>query len=1018
MAIFTIFIGILWIGNVWMTTAMNTDYLWNIHRDYKGRIELLQQIARLPDGSKTTLTPACPKPHPRYARQAKRQKVKELFTTPQSPINPYLVPKSKYVFDRVNKHQDILHGNLGVHLKYHSQLEATRERILLHINVNLPNITQLTDILDRLNLDRDIMRCDPSRHMSDMAKSTLKILCKGHYLNMGSLQLTVQSLKEFLDAKMDILQDYLPQIEYERFPSRPGLSSKQGLIKNPNRRHKRVVGAVIVYSELEPRIAALEQTADHLDNLKNLTLNIENQLTILTETVESEVIRLEDNIIKLSHRLHNLTLQTALGFREVRTLFTQLSEEVNLMRFLSNLTHMDMMLSQTVANLQVQIVMAVDTLINGIHTLETGLLPDTLVAHSQLKEMLQQTNEELYKYYPDYTILRNDVVSYYKIDNVLYLPRGHSVVIQLPIFLKEKNQERLSLYRAVSYHVPYSVLHANKLPKGGQPPSYTRLDLDYQYIAVGQKQYILLNENHLRDCVLYKPTMVCQSIVLQTHNTVPTCLAAMFWNVSISNIAKLCQLKYYFGITPPANTFEDHETILIANVKDHWSIFCRSDTLARKIGHEKYAIIHKNDLCHCKIVIGHDFYIQQQIHGCSQKDNIVNVHQPVNALVTWHFQEQIKNVTGQFDYFATHDPTKNITAPELKVLTLINETDVLLEPYTGGVKFERVKQLIKNDTLHYKTVEDKLYQEFKNRDKLAALKGWHLPSFWSILGISGTTIIAIIAVIIVLCLCCRQGQSNIMSKIMTGMSGLAMQNMGRAEALKVETPNEKLGEISDQTLAYNEFKYRMFLLASAITAYLIYKFMVFIYNRYLAFRIIVPQISGDTSVYRCHVYLEVVNEKRKVLLYVASIAAAMVNVTFCADTRVKIKGVRNSCLSTLLELEWESGYFKLFHDVKCMFPNLVKVPFYHRMAVTRMVKTQCHGRILIFQDVYYSLHPLVKTRDHLSEKEERRKKKLLKLLNATVNPQEGAGCSRLVTDLPGAGSEGEPLEIAANESLN
>jgi hypothetical protein len=256
------------------------------------------------------------------------------------------------------------------------------------------------------------------------------------------------------------------------------------------------------------------------------------------------------------------------------------------------------------------------------------------------------------------------------------------------------------------------------------------------------------------------------------------------------------------------------------------------------------------------------------------------------------------------------------------------------------------------------------------------------------------------------------------SKALTGMASIAGTQLKGADAAKTSETLQTPHTITDQELAYNEFKYRMFLLAAAIIAYLCYKFMIFMYHRYLAYRVVIPQITGDTSIYRCHVYLEIVNERSKALLYVVSIAAAMVNVTFCADTRVKIKGVTNTLCTTILHLEWENGYFKLFHDIKCMYPSAIHVPFFSRWTVTKMAKLPTHGRILILQDVYYSLTPLVRVRHSLNAKEQRRKKKLVQWLDQSLNPQEGEGSSSeaILTDEVGIGSVREPLKVTLEKN--
>jgi len=115
------------------------------------------------------------------------------------------------------------------------------------------------------------------------------------------------------------------------------------------------------------------------------------------------------------------------------------------------------------------------------------------------------------------------------------------------------------------------------------------------------------------------------------------------------------------------------------------------------------------------------------------------------------------------------------------------------------------------------------------------------------------------------------------------------------------------------------------------------------------------------------------------IVYVASIAANLQNVIFCKKTQAKITDVHNTCLNTFVNLEWSEGYFKLFKDIKCQFPSVIHVPFHRRIKINRMMKTNCHARLLVLSDVYYSLHPLVNPPE-LSAKDAKRKEKLLSQL--------------------------------------
>jgi hypothetical protein len=411
-------------------------------------------------------------------------------------------------------------------------------------------------------------------------------------------------------------------------------------------------------------------------------------------------------------------------------------------------------------------------------------------------------------------------------------------------------------------------------------------------------------------------------------------------------------------------------------------------------------------------MIGHEYFIQQRIYGCKEGDNTVQVSYPINGLVAWHFQDVIKNITADFDYFSTHAINLNITAPVLQILSELQGEDVLLEPYQGGVNFDKVRHLIQTDTANFRSESDKIWNRVKDVkapfDFLGGidLGSWHMPSLWSIFGFSGTTMVMIGLGVLFCCYCMRQGRANAMASAVTGLTAVASQVTGVSTA-----PVPVATLVNDKTVAFNEFKYRMYLLLAALTGYICYKSFKYIYTRYFAYKVIVPQIAGESGIFRCHLYLEIVNATDKILIYTTSIAANMQHITFCKTTNADILGVTNTIFNTFVNIRWTAGYFKLFRDIKCQFPSIIHVPMHKRWRATRICKGECHARVLILSDVYYSLHPLVNPNIELSKKDKKRKAKLLKQLSLKDEQEGDSRILEIITDKVATGSQGESLVV-------
>ena len=203
----------------------------------------------------------------------------------------------------------------------------------------------------------------------------------------------------------------------------------------------------------------------------------------------------------------------------------------------------------------------------------------------------------------------------------------------------------------------------------------------------------------------------------------------------------------------------------------------------------------------------------------------------------------------------------------------------------------------------------------------------------------------------------------------------------------------------------------MCLLLIIFVAYFGYQFLKWVYNRYLTYKIIIPQIANDSNQYKCHVYLEIVHDCHKLIVYCATIAANMHNISFQKDTQVQIAKTHHTCINTYIHLKWTVGYFKLFENIICHFPYIIHIPAHQRWTAIRMLKNDCHVRILIHSDVYYSLHPLVDLPEKsLTKLIQRRSNKLLTPLKNKIKDDIGPRFDNLHLNNVGTGFQEKRLK--------
>ena len=335
---------------------------------------------------------------------------------------------------------------------------------------------------------------------------------------------------------------------------------------------------------------------------------------------------------------------------------------------------------------------------------------------------------------------------------------------------------------------------------------YTKIQLDYTFIAVGMRQYILMHPNHLEDCQMFDDTLVCSSVLLQTHKNVNSCLASLFWDMDIRTIAQVCKIKYYHNINVPSQTLEDEQYLLLANVKRNWSLYCLDDSIPRRTSGERFALIKKDSLCRCKIIIDNDHYIQQKIRGCDEYQMKINISYPINSLVIFHLQDLMHNIDSSFDFLQTHPLEVNFKTPTLHIMKVLNRSQVLHEPSHDGVAFQKVKDMLASDRQQFIAAEDLLAEQNK-------IKGWFsggnivrgLPFVVSLVGV--------VAAIICIAYCYKQHKGN---KLASAMTTFALGKLPTAQARPTLNHEHAMA-------ARNEFNYRLYLVIAIFVTYMIYR---------------------------------------------------------------------------------------------------------------------------------------------------------------------------------------------------
>lgn len=888
------------------------------------------------------------------------------------------LPPEEYVSKQVSAGKDLLFSGLGLNFKHVGQFESTREKIYLTVVVPIPDIIGILDSLENLDLYQKVASCNLGILPFNNARIMINRICKNHQDTMKSLKKTVNRILTMSYARLDIIQKYIPKLARDR---KRKLKPQPG--KPTRNRPKRIVDlyATSMASANRADIEKLKKLKPIIENLEDFQVNITEQVEVLTKVTENEFKTVYKNLNVTYNRLNNLTHAVKIGFEEVRDDLNRARTEREIINLVDEISTIHDTLQRTILETFFQLKWYLQDISEGIHELELGQLPALLVPHDQLADILQKTARTLFKTYNDYELITNDPIPYYRQSNVIYVALDYKLVIRIPVYIKEKHQEIMQLYQAISFHVPYSVYDANHPVKDlPRTPSYTKIILTYEYVAVGIKQYVLLHGNQLRECIYFNTILVCESIVLQRQKTDESCLGTIFSDITIEKVAKLCNFNYYYNLNVVPQTFTDDKYILIANVNSSWSLFCLHDTVPRKVGRDTYAVVNRDTLCHCKIVIADRFYIQQRINNCGNTASTdLDITYPINSLVMWNLRDIIDEAHAEFNYFSSQKIIENVTIPYLKVEKLLDTSQIILEPSENMVEFEKIRKSLNSTKLHYLRTSDLLWDEY-NKAPGFDLPDLNLPSLNlpKLFGISiGPIVIGVICVIIVCCVCCRQQQNNAVARtISLGMTALAPGLAPTAQGAPTCPPEFRAEH--PNTVVENAFIDKSLLLTLTIFTYVIYILGKKCYKKYLAFRVMMP--GARKSKQKVHVYVEIITQLARERLHLVAVPASMINITFYKSTTVQLVDSTVTCTQTILHLSYKHGSFKLFDEFTCTLPTLLNVPFSLRKSVNSMLKDKCYLRMLLYDDTFYQLQPLFHPEANSHPKIKKQARKLRKAI--------------------------------------
>ena len=340
-----------------------------------------------------------------------------------------------------------------------------------------------------------------------------------------------------------------------------------------------------------------------------------------------------------------------------------------------------------------------------------------------------------------------------------------------------------------------------------------------------------------------------------------------------------------------------------------------------------------------------EHFVPRRIENCDQKEFILHLRYPLNSVVLYQLKELSDASDKNLEYFKSALNDTNYNIPSFRVLEKVNNSEVLYDKPETGVELDRVVDIIKSQKEVYLSADDLIQLEEVINEK-DDLESWFTLNRIE-LGLTFLmSIFGVISTIITICFCVHYCKGNKYASVISTM----LQHPPIVKAAAVE---------DSATIAYNEFKYRMFLLLAGIICYLLYKIGHWIYKKYVIYKLIIPHVTDQKIRRKCHLYLEIVNGHEKLVIYLISFASSMINIQFNSKTTAEFVSLQGNICSPQLTVKWTKGYCILYNNIRCELPHVIPVPLLSYRKLARMTQSQTYIRPLIFEDVFYHFYPLI-----------------------------------------------------------
>ena len=357
----------------------------------------------------------------------------------------------------------------------------------------------------------------------------------------------------------------------------------------------KAVNAKAIDEKFNALIAATEDLLKFATILANNDIAINNDLSILSQATATGQLHFRDRLNNVTRALSDVDSNVKRDIKRLVTMTEHNARTVDstttMTRFMVAYTHLITYKHMPVLTLAMNEMRGyIDYLhrfLDGLDELSTGHLTYEILDPKVLEDNLFSISQKLEENKAGYELVLTEARDYYTSPLLIYTNLNGSLVLQIPIYLKEIRQPPMSLHALETLPVPYD----SETYKGTKN-QFTRVSLTKDYFAAHALYYVLITEGQLKRCLKIRSVYLCENSFLRVNVHADSCESAIYYTKSASTIAKHCEISFIQNKKHPSKIVDIGDTLVLSNLPKPWILVCNGNRKVYNVTYSTYSIIN------------------------------------------------------------------------------------------------------------------------------------------------------------------------------------------------------------------------------------------------------------------------------------------------------------------------------------------------------------------------------------------------------------------------------------------